>query len=79
MTADRSRRLRPERIAAGAIFYGDPASEEAEMVTRRPSEEIARLGDEVYERDIQHEVNAERHGEVVAIDVESGIWAIGGT
>ena len=49
------------------------------MVTRRPSEEIARLGDEIYERDIRHEVEAEHHGEVVAIDVESGTWAIGDT
>ena len=79
VTADRSRRLRPERMAAGVIFYGDPASEETEMVTRRPSEEIARLGDEIYERDIQHEVEAEHHGEVVAIDVESATWTIGGT
>lgn len=49
------------------------------MVTRRPSEEIARLGDEIYERGIRHEVEAEHHGEVVAIDVESGTWAIGDT
>lgn len=49
------------------------------MVPRRPSEEIARLGDEIYERDIQHEVEAEHHGEVVAIDAESATWAIGGT
>lgn len=49
------------------------------MVTRRPSEEIARLGDDIYERDIRHEVEAEHHGEVVAIDVESGTWAIGDT
>ncbi|MCY3886400.1 MAG: hypothetical protein OXG19_01650 [Chloroflexi bacterium] len=49
------------------------------MITRRPSEEIARLGDEIYERDIRHEVEAEHHGEVVAIDVESATWAIGDT
>jgi len=49
------------------------------MVPRRPSEEIARLGDEIYERDIQHEVEAQHHGEAVAIDVESATWAIGGT
>ena len=49
------------------------------MVPRRPSEEITRLGDEIYERDIRHEVEAEHHGEVVAIDVESGTWAIGDT
>ena len=44
---------------------------------RRPREETARLGDEIYERDIRTQVEADHIGEVVAIDVESGIWAIG--
>ena len=43
----------------------------------RPTEETARLGDEIYERDIRTQVEADHHGEVVAIDVDSGIWAIG--
>ena len=43
----------------------------------RPAAETARLGDEIYERDIRRQVEADHHGEVVAIDVESGIWAIG--
>ena len=43
----------------------------------RPKEETARLGDEIYERDIRSQVEADHHGEVVAIDVESGSWAIG--
>lgn len=43
----------------------------------RPAEETARLGDEIYERDIRTQVEADHIGEVVAIDVESGIWAIG--
>ena len=43
----------------------------------RPAEETARLGDEIYERDIRRQVEAEHHGEVVAIDVETGSWAIG--
>ena len=43
----------------------------------RPAEETARLGDEIYERDIRHQVEADHHGEVVAIDVDSGDWAIG--
>ena len=42
----------------------------------RPLEEIARLGDEIYERDIRSQVEAAHHGEYVAIDVDSGIWAI---
>ena len=43
----------------------------------RPSEETARLGDEIYDRDIRQQVEADHHGEVVAIDVETGHWAIG--
>ena len=43
----------------------------------RPKEETARLGDEIYKRDIRQQVEADHHGEVVAIDVESGNWAIG--
>lgn len=42
----------------------------------RPKEEIARLGDEIYERDIRTQVEAGHHGEYVAIDVDSGTWAI---
>ena len=43
----------------------------------RPKEEIARLGQEIYERDIRRKVEAGHHGEVVAIDVDSGNWAVG--
>ena len=43
----------------------------------RPGDEIARLGREIYEREIRHQVEAGHHGEVVAIDVDSGKWAIG--
>ena len=39
----------------------------------RPIDEIARLGDEIYERDVRPQVEADHHGEVVAIDVESGM------
>ena len=42
----------------------------------RPSEETARLGDEIYERDIRAQVEGNHHGEYVAIDVSSGNWAI---
>ena len=54
-------------------------TEETEMVTRRPAEELARLGDEIYERDIRQEVEGDHRGAVVAIDVESEMWAIGDT
>ena len=56
-----------------AITHG----KEAAMPPRRPSEETARLGDEIYERDIRRQVEADYRGEVVAIDVDSGSWAIG--
>ena len=35
------------------------------------------MGDEIYERDIRKQVETDHAGEVVAIDVESGIWSIG--
>lgn len=43
----------------------------------RPTAEIARLGQEIYQRDIRPLVEADHHGEVVAIDVDTGNWAIG--
>ena len=43
---------------------------------RRPREETARLGKELYERDIRSQVEADHHGEIVAIDVDSGSWAV---
>ena len=42
----------------------------------RPAEETARLGDAIYERDIRPHVEADHHGEIVAIDVDSGDWAV---
>ena len=42
----------------------------------RPAAETARLGDEIYERDIRRQVEADHHGEIVAIDVDSGDWAV---
>ena len=46
------------------------------MAARRPAEEIARLGDRIYERDIRREVEDAHDGAFVAIDVESGSWAL---
>ena len=45
----------------------------------RPTAEIARLGQEIYERDIRSKVEVRHHGEYVAIDVESGEWAVANT
>ena len=44
--------------------------------TRRPKDETARLGDEIYERDIRPQVEADHDGEYVAIDVDSGVWVV---
>ena len=41
-----------------------------------PREEIARLGDEIYERDIRAKVEGAHHGQIVAIDVVSGDYAV---
>ena len=46
------------------------------MPVRRPKDETARLGDEIYERDIRPQVEAEHDGEYVSIDVDSGTWAV---
>ena len=43
---------------------------------RRPAEETARLGDEIYERDIRAQVEPHHNGEYVAIDVDSGDYAV---
>lgn len=53
--------------------------EDAAMTMTRTADELARLGDEIYERDIRAQVEAEHHGEIVAIDVESGCWGLGKT
>ena len=46
------------------------------MTDRRATKETARLGDEIYERDIRPQVDEARNGEYVAIDVDGGSWAI---
>ena len=46
---------------------------------RRPKEETAHLGDEIYLRDVKAQVEAGHDGEYVAIDVDSGNWAIAGS
>ena len=48
----------------------------ARRLPRRPGDEIANLGDEIYRRDIRHLVINDHDGEYVAIDVDTGNWAI---
>ena len=44
---------------------------------RLPDGEARRLGREIYRRDIRDKVLADHDGELVAIDVETGEWAMG--
>ena len=47
------------------------------MTARHTAEETARLGKEIYERDVRWQVEADHQGEVIAIDVDSGSYALG--
>ncbi len=52
------------------------------MPERRPrytAEETARLGDELYERQIRAQIEAGNHGKVVAIDIETGAYTVDDT
>ncbi len=57
------------------------SSEEQEGVDRRllirPKEDVARMGREIYQRDIRWQVEPDHIGAVVSIDVETGSWAMG--
>ena len=46
---------------------------------RRSAEETARLGKEIYQRDIRPLVEADHHGKVIAIDVDTGDYAVADT
>ena len=46
------------------------------MTARRHKEEVKRLGEEIYERDIHALVKDAHDGEFLAIDVDSGSWAV---
>ena len=43
---------------------------------RSSAEEVARRGDEIYERTIRAQVEATHHDKVVAIDTETGAYAV---
>ena len=52
------------------------------MTGRRPrysAEETARRGDELYERNVRAQVEADNRGRVVAIGVETGAYAVDDT
>ena len=46
---------------------------------RRPRKEAVRLGKEIYQRDILPQIEDDHFGEYVAIDVETGDWAVADT
>lgn len=49
------------------------------MTRRRPrfsKEEHARLGTAIYEQQVRPQVEAENHGKIVAIDVETGAFEV---
>ena len=52
------------------------ATDETSERPRLPNKEVARLGKAIYEKDIRHQVEDDHHGEIVAIDVGSGNWAV---
>ena len=56
-----------------------PAQSPRLTAPTRPNEEIARLGKAIYELDIRSKVEESHHGEIVAIDVDSGDYAIADT
>lgn len=39
-------------------------------------EEAARRGDEIYDHSVRAEVEPQRNGEIVAIDLNSGAWEV---
>jgi hypothetical protein len=50
------------------------------MTVRQPrysKEEFARRGQEIYERDVRPQIEASNKGKIVAIDIESGAYALG--
>ena len=64
--------------AGGRYPQGMDAKLKTPMTGRLSAEETARRGDEIYQRDVRPLVEADHHGEFVAIDVESGSWTIAG-
>jgi hypothetical protein len=60
----------------GATLDASSPWEEA-MTVRQPrysKAEFARRGDEIYNRDIRPQVEADNKGKYVAIDIETGAW-----
>ena len=54
----------------------EPAALAASRAPTLSKEETARLGDEIYERDVRPQVEDSHYGDYVAIDVHGGAWAL---
>ena len=62
----------------GNVNMASPTQEAVDRRLRtRPKEDVARLGKEIYLRDIRRQVEPDHVGAVVTIDVETGSWAMG--
>ena len=73
------RPLREEDSAGGVRVDSVGSSSEATTApvrTQADRGETGRRGEEIYERDIEPLLGDDQHGRVVAIDVDSGCWAI---
>lgn len=46
------------------------------LYPRYSKEEFARRGDEIYESQVRRQVEADNHGKIVAIDIETGDFEI---
>ena len=71
---------RREEDSAGAATNAQAGSTQeaatAAVRTQSDSQETGRRGEEIYERDIEPLLADDQRGRVVAIDVDSGCWAI---
>jgi hypothetical protein len=56
--------------------HQDSGERAADSLPQRSRDETARLGDTIYERTVRAHVEPEHDGDVVAIDVDSGAYAV---
>ena len=71
-------RLKKEGLTMGDVEMLSPKQEAVGRgLPTLSKEETARLGKQMYQRGIRRQVEANHVGEVVAIDMDTGMWAIG--
>ena len=52
------------------------ARTDAELPSRLTADEAARHGDEIYETNVRPQIEEADRGRMVAIDVDTGMWAV---